>query len=96
MTYSDALLFLLPKKENKLRLPFYSHIQAGDAVPDHAIYQKGFIDLNELLIGRQKAFLSLVQASTFQDFGFYEGDLLIIHYDVPPRKNDVVLVKKWS
>ena len=94
MPYRDALLFLLPKKGGKLKIPLYSHIQAGDAVPDHVIYQKGKIDLNELLIAGQKAFLALVQAATFQDFGFVEGDILVVHYHSPPKKHDIVLVKE--
>ena len=94
MTYPDALLFLLPQRGTTFRLPYFSHISAGEPELTHDIFPKGKIDLNELLISQQKAFLSLVQAPFFQDFGFYEGDLLVIHYDVVPRKHDVVLVRE--
>lgn len=94
MTYSDALLFLLPKREKAFRLPYFSYISAGEPELAPDIFPKGKIDLNELLIGQQKAFLSRVQAPLFQDFGFHEGDLLVIHYDLAPKKYDVVLVKE--
>ena len=94
MTYPDALLFLLPQRGTTFRLPYFSHISAGEPELTHDIFPKGKMDLNELLIGQQKAFLSLVQAALFQDFGFYEGDLLVIHYDLVPKKHDVVLVKE--